>query len=79
MTKVIEMRGIDIEYYTEEWVCNDLGITKSTMQARRSRGVNHPPFKKFSRTEVRFPKKEYHEWLKQIPLQKEIKGVMKAI
>lgn len=65
------------EYFTEEEVCKLLSpgkpLARETLQVRRSRGENHPPYIKLGQT-ILYPKSEFYKWLKSQPIKRELRG-----
>jgi hypothetical protein len=61
------------DFYSEEEMAEMLRISKPTLQSRRSRGQNHPPFKKIGKV-VLYPKKSFVAWVDQFQTHEQIQS-----
>lgn len=59
------------QYFKEDEMCRLLDIEMPTLQSRRSRGNDHPPYIKIGR-QVLYPKDKYVAWLKAQPLKAQL-------
>lgn len=60
--------SLNLDAYTEDEVCQILGLAKKTMQKKRSMGKNHPPFIKLG-AKIFFPRKLFHSWWNSQPIR----------
>lgn len=64
------------EYFTETEMCQLLNpekpLTRESLQVRRSKGENHPPFIKIGKA-IFYPKSEYAKWIKSQQIIHEVR------
>ena len=61
------------EFFTEDQICEILGIKLSTLKARRYCGTDHPPYQEIG-TKRYYPKRMFFEWARKRPVIWEVKG-----